>query len=104
MLDKLFNKLSSRRDDKYIEIKNTPKKYVIIGASAAGINAGKVLRKLDPNLSLIHISYSTEPSEKVFFSNLGSSLPIHSEIVFSILSVSTSRKKLLSKIYTPAQG
>ena len=56
MLDKLFNKLSSRRDDKYIEIKNTPKKYVIIGASAAGINAGKVLRKLDPNSNITIIS------------------------------------------------
>ena len=56
MLDKLFNKLSSRRDNKYIEIKNTPKKYVIIGASAAGINAGKVLRKLDPNSNITIIS------------------------------------------------
>lgn len=52
----MLDKLSSRRDDKYIEIKNTPKKYVIIGASAAGINAGKVLRKLDPNSNITIIS------------------------------------------------
>ncbi|WP_018589289.1 NAD(P)/FAD-dependent oxidoreductase [Terrisporobacter glycolicus] len=55
MLDKLFNKLSSNKEKNYIEIKNTPKKYVILGASAAGVNAVKTLRQLDPkgNITLI---------------------------------------------------
>ncbi len=56
MLDKLFNKLSSKKDSKYIEINNTPNNYVIIGASAAGINAAKVLRKLNPKFSITVIS------------------------------------------------
>ena len=55
MLDKLFNKLSSKKESK-CEIKNTPTNYVIIGASAAGINAAKVLRKLDPKGSITVVS------------------------------------------------
>lgn len=56
MLDKLFNKLSSKKESKYVEIKNTPTNYVIIGASAAGINAAKILRKLDPKGSITVVS------------------------------------------------
>ena len=56
MLDKLFNKLSSNKEKKYIEINNAPNNYVILGASAAGINAAKVLRKLDPNGSVTLVS------------------------------------------------
>lgn len=56
MLDKLFNKLSSNKEKKYIEINNAPNKYVILGASAAGINAAKILRKLDPNGSIALVS------------------------------------------------
>ena len=48
MLDKLLNKLSSKKEKKCVEINNNPTKYLILGASAAGINAAKVLRKLDP--------------------------------------------------------
>ncbi|WMT79742.1 NAD(P)/FAD-dependent oxidoreductase [Terrisporobacter mayombei] len=55
MLDKLFNKLSSNKEKNYIEINSTPNKYVILGASAAGVNAAKTLRQLDPkgNITLI---------------------------------------------------
>ena len=56
MLDKLFNKLSSKKEKNYVEINNTPTKYLILGASAAGINAAKVLRKLDPKGSVIVVS------------------------------------------------
>ncbi|UPA31493.1 FAD-dependent oxidoreductase [Terrisporobacter glycolicus] len=56
MLDKLFNKLSSNKEKNYIEIKNTPNNYVIIGASAAGINAAKTLRQLDQKSSITLIS------------------------------------------------
>ena len=43
--------------------------------------------------------YSTEPSEKVFLSYLGILSQNHTLSVDSVSSVSTSRKKLLSKIY-----
>lgn len=56
MLDKIFNKLSSKKESKYVEIKGNPNKYVILGASAAGINAAKVLRKLDPQGSITVVS------------------------------------------------
>lgn len=56
MLDKLFNKLSSNKGKNYIEIKNTPNNYVILGASAAGINAAKTLRQLDPKGSITLVS------------------------------------------------
>ena len=56
MLDKLLNKLSSKKEKKCVEINNNPTKYLILGASAAGINAAKVLRKLDPKGSIIVVS------------------------------------------------
>lgn len=56
MLDKLFNKFSSKKECKCVEIKNTLNKYVILGASAAGINAAKTLRKLDPKGSITIVS------------------------------------------------
>lgn len=56
MLDKLLNKLSSKKEKKCVEINNNPTKYLILGASSAGINAAKVLRKLDPKGSIIVVS------------------------------------------------
>ena len=56
MLDKLFNKFSSKKECKCSEIKNTSNKYVILGASAAGINAAKTLRKLDPKGNITIVS------------------------------------------------
>lgn len=47
MLNKLLNKLTSKKESK---------NYVILGASAAGINAAKTLRNLLPDASIILIS------------------------------------------------
>ncbi|MGM9536092.1 MAG: FAD-dependent oxidoreductase, partial [Intestinibacter sp.] len=61
MIDKLKNILGIGKKDDTNEIevpasKIGPKTYVIIGASAAGVDAVKTLRKLDKSVKIIVIS------------------------------------------------
>ena len=61
MIDKLKNILGINKKDDTNEIevpasKIGPKTYVIIGASAAGVDAVKTLRKLDKSVNIIVIS------------------------------------------------
>ena len=55
MLNKVINKLVSN-EEKNEENKSNKKNYLILGASAAGINAAKTLRDLDLDSNITIIS------------------------------------------------
>lgn len=55
MLNKFINKFTSKKENNQ-NCKSNKKDYVILGASAAGINAAKTLRDLDLDSNITVIS------------------------------------------------